>query len=537
MRRVLALCALGVIAAVAIWFLIPSAEPPCIVLFSVDTLRADRLGCYGNDRWDTSPSPVADGLAAEGILFENFSAPRGQTHPSIASMLLGKYPITHELRENGQKPRPGQVSFVELLAEGGYATAGFVANLQAYTFRTPQKPAWWTHGFETFGDGYGGRPIFEVQIPLQDQWGWDKRVEEQAIEWIGKQARKEKEPFFLWVHFFDVHKPYLPERGCPYFMPDYTGPLLLPDRKLISRYRYLTHPEEGRERAGAESYDKVTPAIDQATLSGKSLAPEDHDYVLACYDAGVAGADGRIGRILMAMENAGLMDNTWVVYTSDHGEELGDHNNYYYHGASIYESVLRIPLLVRAPRESVRAPREDVRAPRGTRTAALCQNLDLAPTFLELAGITPPEEMEGISLLGLFTGKDRSAGRELAVAEWQDLIYSVSDGSMKYIFNPRKACPVKPPWVWHAGSSAPQGFVYEREELYDLLRDPGEQSNIVAERQNVAREFKKRLGRWLNDPARQGGFSNNDDLSSEEKEILERLGYTAPSAERRDIRF
>jgi len=506
MRRVLILCAAILIAAAAVWFLVPHEEPPCIVLFSIDTLRADRLGCYGNDRWHASPSPVADRLAAEGILFDNFTATRGQTHPSIASMLLGKYPITHGLRENGQKPRPEQTSFVELLADEGYATAGFASNLQAYTIRTPRRAAWWTHGFETFGDGYGGDPLGEIRRPLQDQWGWDNRVEAQAVEWIRGHARKGKEPFFLWVHFFDVHKPYLPDDSCPDFMPGYGGPL-----------------------ARGGDYDRITPAIDKATLSGSPLAPDDHDYVLACYDAGVAGADARIGRIMKELEAAGLMEKTWVVYTSDHGEELGDHNNYFYHGASIYESVLRLPLVVRPPKGRSESP--------GLKTSALCQNLDLAPTFLELAGISPPEEMEGISLRGLFTNDDRSTGRELAVAEWQDLIFSVSDGSMKYIFNPHEACPVKPPWSWPPGSPPPRGFVYQREELYDLLRDHKEKQNIAGSRPNVTEEFRKKLGRWLSDPSRQEGFDTNTELTSEEREILERLGYTAPSADRRDVRF
>ena len=525
MRRALILCAAAVIVAAAIWLLLPDAERPCIVLFSVDTLRADRLGCYGNDRWETSPSPVADALAADGILFESFTAPRGQTHPSIASMLLGTYPITHGLRENGQKPRPGQTSFVALLADEGYATAGFAANLQAFSVRTPRRAAWWTRGFESFGDGYGGDPLGETRRPLQDQWGWDHRVETQAIEWIRAHAAKGKEPFFLWVHLFDVHKPYLPDESCPVFMPGYNGPLALPGRAA--------------KAAAPEDYDRITPAIDSATLSGRSLAPEDHDYVLACYDAGVAGADARIGRILKEMETAGLMENTWVVYTSDHGEELGDHNHYFYHGASIYESVLRLPLVVRPPdmvgnSHDAEQPSDKRGDARGLRIGALCQNPDLAPTFLELAGIKPPGEMEGISLLEILTGKSQTAARTMSVAEWQDLIYSVSDGTLKYIFNPRVACPVKPPWVWTT-DSPPRGFVYEREELYDLLRDPGEKQNIAGSRPNVTAAFKKTLGRWLSDPARQEGFNDTTDLTPEDREILERLGYTAPTKGRRDF--
>jgi len=503
------LAAAAVLAAI-VWLLVPGEPPPGIVLFTVDTLRADRLGCYGNAMWERSPSPVADALAAEGLLFEECIVPRGQTHPSIASMLFGKYPITHGLRENGQKPAPGQVSFAELLRDTGYDTAGFAANLNAFTLRSPQRPAWWTRGLDSFGDGYGGDPRTAIRANPQNQWLWDERVVQQAVEWIRERRVREVRPFFLWVHLYDVHKPFVPHESYPDFYPDYAGPLEL--------------PEAGGAATQPDPRDPITPAVDAATLAGVRLPPGDHRKVLACYDASVYGVDARIGRILDELEAQGLMENTWVVYSSDHGEELGDHNNYYYHGASIYDTVLRVPLIVRGPDA---AP--------ARRTAALVQNVDLAPTFLEIAGVKAPREMEGISLLGLLTGK-AATGRDAVVAEWQDLIYSVSDGKTKYIFNPRGACPLKPPWSARQNSAGGGGFVYGFEEFYALERDPLEQDNIIAGRGPEAQAMREALRVWLAAPARRRGFDTGE-LTPEERELIENLGYTAPGADRKDVRF
>jgi arylsulfatase A-like enzyme len=510
MRTWLTVSFAAAVLAVIVWALYPEARPPSIVLISVDTLRADRLGCYGNDRWGRSPSPVADGLAAGGILFENCTAPRGQTHPSIASMLTGQYPITHGLRENGQRPRPGHPSFVERLEKEGFETAGFVANMHAWSLSSPRRPEWWTHGFAAFGDGGVGGMLpaggagDQPRPPGFEHWLWDESVEKQALDWIGRSGPDGSRPYFLWVHFYDVHQPYSLQHGYPDFNPGY----------------------EGRLSPEPDGADPVAAAINAATLTDTPLPADEHEHVMALYDSAVAGVDARIGRILDALRERGLLENTWIIYTSDHGEELGDHNNYYYHGASIYESVLHIPLIVTGPE-----------CPTGVRSPALIQNVDIAPTILDLAGIATPDEMEGVSLDSLFRGEAADTSRKWAVAEWQDLIYSITDGREKYIFNPRGACPIKPPWRYGKNARMMRGFVYDFEELYDLLDDPLEQSNMIASNPAGTERLKAALEVWLAAPQRQGGFDVDVELSPEERRLLESLGYTAPDIRRRDVRI
>ena len=473
-------------------------KKPNILLLSIDTLRADHLGCYGNDRWGRSPSPHLDALAARGVIFERCYAPRGQTHPSIASMLTGKYPITHGLRENGQGLSEHHPTLAQLLKKAGYATAGFASNLpvQSDPVQDPEHspPAWWTRGFETCGDGFGGNFAAETgRGKIEDQWRWDERVERQVEAWIESYAGGDRSrPFFLWAHFYDPHKPYLPDPSCPDFFPDYEGPL---------------EPETAVENG--RPVDRVGRFIDQATRAGRELAPADHRKVLALYDASLWGVDQRIGRILEALEKRGLLENTWIFFTADHGEELGDHNAYYYHGASIYNAVLHIPFIAAGPG-----------VPAGRRLACLVQNVDLSATVMDLAGVEPPPLTEGIPLTAVLEGKADDPGREFYAAEWQAAIYAYSDGRYKYIFNPGGTCPKKPPFIAVGGS-----FKYERFELYDLEADPGERRNILEGHKDTAKALRKRLLRWLNEPGHDP-TGRASILSSGMNRAMQQLGYT-----------
>lgn len=503
-QLIIALCLLTVAACS------PSTdkgERPNILLLSVDTLRADHMGCYGNDRWEISPSPNMDRLAERGVLFEQCYAPRGQTHPSIASMLTGKYPITHTLRENGHILPVMHRTIIQLLKGNGYATAAFAANFP--TKQNPFKPkksrdAWWTRGCDSFGDGFGGDyRAATILAPIEDQWTWDERTEKQALEWIHDFDQAAGSPFFLWVHFYDPHKPYLPHQSSPDLYPSYEGPL-----------------DPGVVKVEGVPRDQVTALINKATQSGEGLSEEDHKKVLALYDASQYGVDQRYDRILSALNDRGMLDNTWIFFTSDHGEELGEHKKYYYHGASIYNAVLRIPLIIVGPETDT-----------NRRIDSLVQNLDLAPTILELAGITPLPGMEGFSLVEVLRGKTDATARDFAVAEWQEYIYTWFDGRYKYLFNPRGACPVKPPFMKVGGS-----FDYEKEELYDIKNDPTEQNNIVFENEDVAREMRKKLLDWIYLDQHQRSMKSSQ-TGDGTLEAIQALGYTGSTQDRRDVKF
>jgi arylsulfatase A-like enzyme len=218
-----------------------------------------------------------------------------------------------------------------------------------------------------------------------------------------------------------------------------------------------------------------------------------------------------------ALARRGLLDGAWLVYTSDHGEELGDHHRYFQHGNSIYSSALRIPLIV---------ARDGHGSDGGRRVGGLAQILDLFPTLLEAAGVDVPADTEGVSLAAALDGG--GTGRPLAFAEWEDLIYAVTDGAWSYVHNPKGAWPRKPPYHAVAGTGFPIGCF----ELYDVAADPLEQIDVFARRPDQAGRLRDALASFLSDPR------HRDAMATERAtdEGLDALGYLGTTTER-DVLF
>ncbi len=467
-RVAFAIVALALAGAAVGWLLVACADrrrPPSLILFTLDTTRADRLGCYGNREARESPTPFADSLAAEGVLFERCFAPRGETHPSLASLLTGKYPATHGLRENGGSLDSSHVPFPVLLQRAGYATAAFVSNLD----RT--RWPFWLRGFDVAKDGVDGRLVAEGgEAQCTTQRTWDERVERAATEWIETRSA-DQGPFFLWVHLYDVHDPYTPpeEVLARFRDPAYAGPI-----------RDALGPDDSAPR------DRVSEHLRAWTLHDAEPTDADLRQVRALYDAGLFIADARLQRIHDALARRGLLDGAVVVVTADHGEELADHHRYFGHGASIYDSVLRVPLIATSPG----------RFPAGRRSNALAQLVDLFPTFLDLARTEPRADAEGFDLVPLLDGAAERTERRHVFAEWEDLVLSASDGEWKLIANPTGARPRKPPYHLRPGV----GFPLECFELYRIADDPREQVNRYAKDDPHAIELGRVIDGFRRDP-------------------------------------
>ncbi len=440
-----------------------------------------------------SPTPLFDRIAREGIRFERCYAPRGQTHPSLASMLTGNYPITHGLRANGLRLSSRHVPLPVLLEREGYRTAGFCANLD--------KGRWpfWIRGLDVAEDGIDGALLEEgYDQEFRFQREWDERVVEKAIRWIESIPPADAAPIFLWVHLYDAHQPYTPAAGdaARFVDADYSGPLREPNGPPDA-------PKDG-----------VTPYLDAWTLGEGAPTVADVEHVRHLYDAGVRGCDDRLARIFSVLEARGHLEDALVVYTSDHGDELGDHHVYFGHGNSIYDSVLRIPLAL-SWRNRVAA---------GRVTDALVQNLDLFATLLEAAGAAPPVN-EGSSLLPIALGSTDRSAREHVFAEWEDSMYSVSDGTSKLIQNPRGVQPRKPPFHRVPG----RGFPYACFELYDLRTDPLEQANVYAPDDPRAVRLREVLRAFLARAEHRDPMQRSDEIDP----ALEALGYVgAPRREK-----
>ncbi|HEY2775902.1 MAG TPA: sulfatase [Candidatus Binatia bacterium] len=389
-----------------------------VLLISVDTLRADRLSNYGYSR---ATSPSIDALARRAITFERAYAPRGMTWPSLATMLTSLAPSTTNLRWNGQYLDPEVATVIGLAHDGGYRTAAFTGGSVCNLARSREE--------------------FDER-----QCGDDVAITRAAIEFFRANATGR---FFAWVHLMAPHAPYNPPAAHDLFTrKDYAGP--------VSRERVF---------------------LDGIVLRQADLSPDDLAEVNGLYDGEVHFADAQVGALMAALEQEGLAARTVVVFVADHGEDLWQHNRYLYHECSIYESVLRIPMIVALPDG----------AGAGTRVSRIVAMADVTPTLAKLVGLPLLSSFEGKSLLQQPGGGDARAadgGDAIASSEWysadsHESMQTVRTSRWRYISNPDGITP----------KCAPEGDYYKvaREELYDHSVDPDEKHNVVAEHPELAK--------------------------------------------------
>jgi len=285
-----------------------------LLVITLDTTRADRLGAYG---WHPSATPELDRLAAEGVLFERASAPAPLTLPAHASLFTSKYPPAHGVRDNGGFfLDERETTLAERLKAAGLKTGGFVG---AYVLDRRWGIA---QGFDFYFDDFDPSK-FEMPS-LADVERPGNEVADRALEWL--QSVKGSR-FFGWIHFYDAHSPYSPPE--PY------------------RTRFADRPYVGE----------------------------------------IAFVDSQIGRIRAFLEQEHLLDRTIIVVLGDHGESLGDHGEGT-HGFFVYESVLHVPLIVRAPYDRLKS----------RRVADLVRSIDVTPTVLDLLGLPAAQSIEGRTL-------------------------------------------------------------------------------------------------------------------------------------------
>jgi arylsulfatase A-like enzyme len=463
--------------------------PPDVVLLTIDTLRTDAVGAYRESSAQPSPTPFGDELARRGVLFEQCFAPRGQTQPSLASLLTGKFPAAHGLRRNGDRLALSNEPLPVLLKRRGYRTAAFVSALD--------RGRWdfWVRGFDATDDGTGGKLLERVRSP-DGQRGFDAAVTEAAIRWLEALPRDDDAPIFLWVHVFDAHEPYTPDPALAveYGAGTYAGPLASP--------------------RGAPPGIEVDAALRRFALGELELDAEDHAHVRALYDASVRGCDDKLAQVHAALRRLRGDRDTLLVYSADHGEDLGERKRYYGHGNSIHDTSLRVPLLL--VRDGVLPP--------GRRVTALVQNVDVFATILAAAGAAIPQDSVGFDLLPLATGDPSdpaTRGREHVFGEWEDAMTSASDGRFKRIANPLGIQPNNPPFE----STPDRGMPYACHELYDLESDPLERVNLYARGEPHGARLADVIRAFRSDPRQRpsGGGSLGGDGGDDE--ALRALGY------------
>jgi arylsulfatase A-like enzyme len=320
-----------------------SATPkPSILIWLIDALRRDGLGCYGGR---DGVSPHLDRLAAESVVFDDAVAQGSWTRPAVASLLTGVTPLTHGVLTTKEALGEEAVTLAERLHDGGYRTLGLVANINV-------------------GGKMGFRQGFDrLQQLLGPREGADELAGE-LLGWLdGAPESDRTHPFFAYLHTIEPHGPYKPpEAFRTRFAPD-------------------VPPELGlrRQLRGLESGE--TPQ-----------SPSTATQLRALYDAEIAANDDAFGRLRGELERRGLWNDLVVVVLADHGEEFHEHGGWE-HGAKLRDETLAIPLLVKIPGLGAR------------RVAALAQQVDLVPTLAELAGLPSPVDIDGASLLPAARGR------------------------------------------------------------------------------------------------------------------------------------
>jgi arylsulfatase A-like enzyme len=318
------------------------SSKPNVIVIVMDTQRADRLGVYGYER----ATHFLDAMAKESVVWDRAYAPSSWTVPSIASLFLAQQPFEHRVAVVMAVLPDSSVTLAEELKKAGYRTGGFSANIEI------TAEAGFDQGFDTF------RTIFKA--PKDDA----KKVNEAALLWLDEIGNAKDAPLFMYLQYMEPHSPY---RDHPFITA--TEPPPLPgewaDYKLAERVN---------EGAFLLATGKPLP-------EPWKLTPPELGRLKALYDGEVTYLDRQIAAFLLELERRGLLENSIIVVTADHGEHLGEHG-LLSHGNTLYEEVIKIPLIVRLPNKEHRRITEPVSI------------TGLAPALLQEIGLPIPDTFE-----------------------------------------------------------------------------------------------------------------------------------------------
>ncbi len=380
-----------------------------LILISIDTLRPDHLGCYG---YDAPTSPNVDRLCEDGITFEQTIAQAPSTLHSHASILTSLLPHHHQATWGGKTRLPEEATtLAEVLRDKGYSTAAFTGGGQMdRVFGLDQ-------GFDSY-----------IQPGEERFMGTVRR----AIGWLDENPVL---PFFLFLHSYEVHHPYEPSpEHLALIEPSYEGDL--PAEISIDLLRQINRKEI---------------EIEEADLA----------HIVSTYDAEVRSMDDALGVLIETLRQRDLYDDTVIVFTSDHGEEFGEHGVVGWHSHTLYDELLRVPLILKLAQSE--SP--------GVRVGTQVRSIDIAPTILAALGFEVPDEFDGLDLteltsdpdsfeLDAVSRMDRAPGRDISAYR-------------------------TPHWK------------LVRKSLFNLEDDPKEQWDLALSRREIVEEMQLRLDETL----------------------------------------
>lgn len=436
-------------------------RPPNILLLCPDEMKASALGCYGQIQ---PTSPFIDSLAGRAVFFDQCHTVHPKCVPSRAALLTAQYPHVNGHRTLHLHVRPHEINLVRELRRAGYQTALVGKNHVVDQATLPET-------FDVWLRDNGARDLetpasipfppgsYQVGLeprPLADYIDADATT--QALDWL-KRGRDPAKPFFMWLNWNAPHPPY----GVP---APYYGRL---DRASIE----LPPRDSGRHKPPYQRQLQETYGLDRMT-------DEHWRELIATYLEMTAFVDGETRRVFDALAAGGELDNTIVLFWSDHGDFAGEHQLPEKWDTSFYDCITRVPAFIHAPGRLA-----------AKRVAALVESIDLLPTVLTLAGVPVPAGVQGQNLLPLIEGRVEKVrdfvfcqgGQEPAL-----LALTVAPGAKE---RPCRAYQLKQEALWRQPDINRRAkmirdrrhkYIYHLggfEELYDLVADPWELTNLA----------------------------------------------------------
>jgi arylsulfatase A-like enzyme len=436
---------------------------PNVILIAVDTLRADHLSAYG---YQASTTPTFDRLASDGTRFAKAYAQASWTRPSFGTIFTSLYPSSHRAIHKADALPDAVVTLAEVMQGAGYQTVGFANNINVAPLFGFQQ------GFDQYvflePEFFFGATESAAQLTIYNQLRlirerfiskkkWVENyyqpadvVSKHGLDWLA--ARDPQRPFFMFLHYMEPHDPY------------------------------FVHPYNG------EAYARVANPNPDPSLA---------DKYRAAYDGAIKFLDDELAKLFAELKKQGLYDESLIVLTADHGEEFHEHGGWW-HGTTLYDEQLAVPLLIKAPKGG----------PSGIVNDHVVSSLDIAPTIIATAGLAVPKTMIG-KALGL--GADAGAPRDHAFAESElegNSLQAYRSGGMKVI---------------HANPGNPRGL--PEHQLFDVASDPGEQKDLISTQSEVANKLTADMCTVQSHAESIAVQSTGTSIDAASEERLRALGY------------
>lgn len=445
-----------------------------VILVSIDTLRAGRLGYMGHDR---PTSPFIDELASRSLVFSETVCQFPLTSPSQASILTSRYARSHGSTDNAVPIHDSVRLLPEILRDHGYHTAAFVTN------RICGIRYGFARGFDYYVEAGGGDlsrsrlSDWLLQLRMCRVW-WRltgrERMTLAAGSWLDSGP---PEPFFLWYHQLAPHSPYAPP--------------------FSYEREWDSHPSR---------VVPTTAELGRINDGKKSISSGDVAHITDLYDGEIAFTDDLLEQLLAALDRNGLTENTLIIFTADHGESLYDRDGYIGHGERLYDEEVLVPLVFHVP------GRPDIL---GTEERPV-ETIDIAPTVLEFLGLPPESSFQGSSLQRVVSPE--GGGAFGSGAEGTDVAPGNDEGRPVFSEHRTGSSVRTDGWKYIEQNNDPLSA-----ELYDLGTDPGETANLIAAEPGRANGLRELLAAW------RAGFpavrTGEHEVDEESLRLLRSLGY------------